>query len=274
MNRKTHAPLSEEEIHALLDEQVSSSAKAALEIRLSTDPAAQATLLKWQQQRLALKQLYQDVIHEPVPSNLTNTVIPLPIPKDPIAWARWGGMAASVLLSFGVGWVAHSAWLHQGADNNQSQRLAAVSVNQRFAHQAAVAHVVYSPEVRHPVEVAASEQDHLVKWLSKRLNKPLQVPKLTELGFELVGGRLLPGEPGARAQFMFQNVDGLRITLYLGAVDPAAGGGDARETAFNFLDDGAIPSFYWIDHGFGYALAGALPRNELLKVAEAVYQQL
>jgi len=27
---------------------------------------------------------------------------------------------------------------------------------------------VYSPEVRHPVEVEAKEKDHLAKWLSKR----------------------------------------------------------------------------------------------------------
>ncbi len=124
------------------------------------------------------------------------------------------------------------------------------------------------------MEVAAAEQEHLVKWLSKRLNKPLKVPQLTALGFELVGGRLLPGESGARAQFMFQNVDGLRLTLYLGAVDAAAGSVDTQVTAFKYLDDGASPSFYWVDQGFGYALAGTLPRAELLKVAETVYRQL
>src|SRR5260370_990363 len=35
--------------------------------------------------------------------------------------------------------------------------------------RAARAHLVYSPEVRHPVEVEAKEKDHLAKWLSKRL---------------------------------------------------------------------------------------------------------
>ena len=38
--------------------------------------------------------------------------------------------------------------------------------------RAARAHLVYSPEVRHPVEVEAKEKDHLVKWLSKRLDRP------------------------------------------------------------------------------------------------------
>jgi anti-sigma factor RsiW len=91
MNSTTHQPLSDEEIHALLDGQISSSVLAELEIRLSHDPAAQATLLKWQQQRLALKLLYQGVMDEPVPSSLTNTVIPVQRPREKASWVRWGG---------------------------------------------------------------------------------------------------------------------------------------------------------------------------------------
>src|SRR5262249_12713035 len=68
--------------------------------------------------------------------------------------------------------------------------------------RAARAHLVYSPEVRHPVEVEAKEQDHLVKWLSKRLGMQLKVPILASEGFELLGGRLLPGTDGPVAQFM------------------------------------------------------------------------
>ena len=67
--------------------------------------------------------------------------------------------------------------------------------------RAARAHMVYSPEVRHPVEVEAKEQEHLVKWLSKRLDMQLRVPLLTGEGFELLGGRLLPGVDGPVAQF-------------------------------------------------------------------------
>ncbi len=53
------------------------------------------------------------------------------------------------------------------------------------------------PEVRHPVEVTAAQQDHLVQWLSKRVGRPLKVPVLAAEGYELVGGRLLSGDGGA-----------------------------------------------------------------------------
>jgi anti-sigma factor RsiW len=90
-----------------------------------------------------------------------------------------------------------------------------------------------------------------------------------------VGGRLLPGDAGARAQFMFQNAGGERVTLYLGAVNASAKvGAGNQETAFRFLDDGAAPGFYWVDQGFGYALSGKLPRAALLALATTVYQQL
>ena len=49
----------------------------------------------------------------------------------------------------------------------------------RLRSAALVAYAVYAPEVRHPVEVAATQQEHLVQWLSKRLGRPLKVPDLT-----------------------------------------------------------------------------------------------
>ncbi len=86
--------------------------------------------------------------------------------------------------------------------------------------------------------------------------------------------RLLPGDAGARAQFMFQNSAGTRITLYLGAIDKASAGLDKQETGFHFSAEGPAPSFYWVDQGFGYALAGPIPRVELMRMAEVVYSQL
>jgi len=86
---------------------------------------------------------------------------------------------------------------------------------------------------------------------------------------------------GARAQFMFQRADGMRITLYLGSVRPTASGPnsgtgapDSAETAFSYSGEGSVPSFYWVEKGLGYALAGKLPRDQLMQIADAVYQQL
>lgn len=271
MERLPLHPLTQEEIHALVDGQLSPGAREALQARLALDADAQATVLQWQQQRSALRALHQPVLDEALPAALLAAVQQTAASQQEInQWWRWGGMAASVMLAFGVGWFSHTVWQISAP----SPALAKIPAVQDFARQAGLAHVVYSPEVRHPVEVSAAEQEHLLQWLSKRVGKPLKVPNLVPLGYELMGGRLLPGEAGARAQFMFQNAGGTRITLYLGAVDKGAGGADARETGFRFAAGAPVPSFYWIDQGFGYALAGPVSRDDLMKLAEAVYRQL
>ena len=275
MEPQAHAPLTEDEIHALVDGQVSREARAALQVRLRHEPQAQATLLKWQHQREALKGMYQEVLQTPAPASLVTAVqASHETQQDPNPWWRWGGMAAGLMLAFGVGWMANTAWRGELNLSSSNVAMAKKQATQDFVRQASFAHRVYAPEVRHPVEVSATEQEHLIQWLSKRVGKPLKVPNLGTLGYELVGGRLLPGEAGARAQFMFQNPAGTRITLYLGAVLKPTEGADTRETSFKFVPDGPVPSFYWIDQGFGYAVAGAVPRDELMKLSEAVYRQL
>jgi anti-sigma factor RsiW len=272
MNRTHALPLTDDEIHVLVDGRVNAPDRTALEARLAQDPAAQATVARWQQQREQLRGLYPRMLDEPVAASLLTAAQELDASRQTARqWTRWSGMAASVVLSFGVGWLLHGQWqLHQPA-----ALLAKAPVVTDFVRQAGLAYAVYTPEVRHPVEVTANEQAHLVQWLSKRLGKPLKVPDLTEHGYDLVGGRLLPGESGARAQFMFQNAAGNRITLYLGTVNAAPpGSGAPQETAFRFSADGAAPSFYWVDQGFGYALSGQVSKETLLQLAQATYRQL
>ncbi len=135
--------------------------------------------------------------------------------------------------------------------------------------RAARAHAIYASEVRHPVEVEAAQQDHLVKWLSKRLDYNLKVPVLATEGFELLGGRLLPGLEGPVAQFMYQDPSGKRLTLYVSRRNRAE-----ALTAFRFAREGAVSVFYWIDRDCGYALSGELDKPALARVASTVYRQL
>ena len=67
---------------------------------------------------------------------------------------------------------------------------------------------------------------------------------------------------------------GERVTLYLGAIDGAGDAAARLETAFSFSNAGPVPGFYWVDQGFGYALAGELSRETLMQLAQVVYQQL
>jgi anti-sigma factor RsiW len=259
-------PVSDEALHALVDGRLSAAERERLEQRLQDAPEALSRLSQWQAQRALLRDLHADVLDEMPPPALRE-VLHRAAERQRAAgsWWRWGGMAASVLLAFAAGWLAHLQW-QGGAAGTALARAKA-----DFVRQAALAHVVYTPEQRHPVEVGAAEEKHLVRWLSKRLGRPLKVPQLQEQGYALMGGRLLPGAEGARAQFMYQHSSGSRLTLYIGAV---AEGKASAETAFRFTDSGPVPGFYWVDQGFGYALSGSLSRDELARLARLVYSQL
>lgn len=274
MDSSRTSPLTHDELNALVDGQLTAGQRATAMAHIADDPLAGETLKAWQDQREALRGLHQKLLDEPIPETLLATVQRSTRGRQALdPWWHWGGLAAGVLLAFAVGWTAH------GQFGNSSLPYAAghgLRAGQAFAHQATLAHAVFAPEVRHPVEVGAAQQEHLVQWLSKRLGKPLKVPLLASQGYELVGGRLLPGDAGARAQFMFQNSSGVRVTLYLGALDgnPAAGKPARAETAFRYSNDGPVPAFYWMDQGFGYAMSGPVAREELMRLAELVYQQL
>ena len=269
----TRPGIPDDDLHAWLDGRLSEDQRRTVDARLALDLAARDTVAAYRSQREALHGLHRTLLDEPVPPALQAAALRLADSRQRTSqWWRWGGMAAGFMLVFATGWLSHGQW--QAVRDGETIAARARGTGQEFVRQAAVAHAVYAPEVRHPVEVAAAQQEHLIQRLSKRLGRPLKVPDLSGQGYELVGGRLLPGDNGARAQFMYQAPGGERVTLYLGALDVGADATARQETAFSFSGTGPVPGFYWVDQGFGYALAGKLSREALLQLAQTVYQQL
>ena len=160
------------------------------------------------------------------------------------------------------GWLAHDL-----TGGGRARTLASAPV--MLARQAAVAHTVFSADLRRPVEVGADQEQALVTWLSRRLGVNVRAPKLAPLGYDLIGGRLLPGQSGPVAQFMYQDAAGQRLTLYV-SHDQVQN----SETGFRFAQEGKVNVFYWIDGQFGYALSGGVARAELSRIASSVYEQL
>jgi anti-sigma factor RsiW len=148
-------------------------------------------------------------------------------------------------------------------------QLAAGPILQDLVQPAAFAHTVYTTDVRHPVEVTADKEQHLVSWLSKRLHTDIAAPNLAGQGYRLIGGRLLPSTNRMAAQFMYEQGDGTRVTLYV-----RRGVWDNSTTSFRFDTKDKLGVFYWIDGPLGYALTGELSRAELLALSETIYDQL
>ncbi len=242
--------LSENELHAYLDDQLDAEGRRAVEAHLAQSPEDAARVTAYRELNAALHTAFDPVLDEPVPDRLRRIDTTRRVGRFAVA-AGWLAVGAI------VGWFANAALTDLPRPFTS------------FPRQAAIAHAVYSPEVRYPVEVRADQYDHLVNWLSKRVGARLRVPVLAAEGYELVGGRLLPGESGAVAQFMYQDAKGKRLTLYVSRL-----GGKQRDTAFRFSQEDKVSVFYWIDGALGYALSGELPKADLLNIATTVYKQI
>jgi len=259
-------PITEADLHAYVDGLLPLARQAEIEAWLAARPEEAARVNAYRSQNLALRQLFDPVLDEAVPPS-----IGLPGRQ---AWWRGaaGRCAAGVLIALlgGVaGWSLRGNAMPEGTARPDRVQLAKMEPAAGLARQAAIAHAVYSPELRHPVEVGAKQEDHLVAWLSKRLGRPVHPPHLGKLGYDLIGGRLLPGQSGPVAQFMYQDTAGKRLTLYVSTEQ-----GASADTGFRFAQEGKVGVFYWIDGDFGYALSAGASRGELAALATAVYAQL
>ena len=257
----------DEQLNAWLDNELDATARAHVDAWLESHPEDAARVRLWATDRDALRSRFDPVLAEPVSEALRGTVLR----PAASAW-HWpqAAMAAGLLLA---GALLGGAAVWQFKPGTATSGLARGSWTQR----AAVAHAVYSPEVRHPVEVNVAEGNaeqqraqelHLARWLTKRLDMPVKLFDLRAEGYALVGGRLLPDAAGPSAQLMYQNADGQRVTVYLRKPEPGTA------TAFSWQQQGELGMFYWAEEGYGCALVGKLPRERLLALAERVYKQV
>lgn len=263
MNEPT-SPVGEDELHAFVDAQLDPERLPAVLAWLKDQPVAAAQVLDWQAQRVQLRRLAQSMEPGPTPRAFTDIV--LKASQLASRRSRWL-QAAAVLLLVSAGIAGGRFW---GQFDGAPESGTMVS-SPHFVREAVVAHAVFVPEMRHPVEVAAADEAHLVQWLSRRLGAPLKAPSLARFGYHLLGGRLLPGEGTPRAQFMFEDGQGHRVTLYVAVFAP---GRAPDSTSFRSVRIGDEDSFYWIEDRFGYALNAKATGIDMQALAREVYTQL
>jgi anti-sigma factor RsiW len=270
-------------LSAWLDDQLPPDQRAEVEAWLREHPEDAARVRLWALDAEALRTRFDAVLTEPVPQALAQvTWRKAPDTLPGLRWQRWAAAVAVFALGGVVG--AGLMWRLQPPPS----ALAALANGGETAwvQRAAVAHAVYVPEVRHAVEVKAQEE-HLSRWLTKRLTVPVKLFDLRAQGFELVGGRLLPDAAGPSAQLMYQAIPGadatatststdakpVRVTVYLRKPE------SNTPAAFRYERQGELGLFYWVEGesaeggACGYALVGALPKDKLLALAEAIFKQ-
>lgn len=245
-------PITETDLHAYIDGQLSEQRRKQVEVWLEEHPDVMREMQDYQAIDQGIHTLFDSVLVEPVPEHLqvkTQRRFQYRI----AAAAAW--MALGATLSWGINHFTLSA----------PQQL----VQEQLVKPASFAHYVYATDVKRPVEVSAADGKSLVKWLSNRMNTTMIAPDLTEMGYDLIGGRLLPSTDRMAAQFMYSNLQGNRITLYIRHVSSIK-----VEPAFHITNEDEITTLYWIENDFGYAISGQFDKQQLIRIAETTHQQL
>ena len=265
--------IDEDEFQAFVDGQLPPDRCRAVMAYLAARPEESARMSDYRDLSRELHRLFDEVLYEPLPARLR-----IERYRGRTSWwARplgWLGLTefglapratvfASVVLAVGVsGWMLGDRY---GAVETEPPAFT-------FARQALNAHALYASDMQHPVEFGADQENRFLLWLSERLGQAVHAPNLADLGFTLVGGRLLPASGGPAAQLMYENPDAQRITLYIRSGWERAPGA-AQDGTINFVGEGGVSTVYWVEGAFAYALLGALDREQLFAIAKIVQQQ-
>ena len=151
------SPVTEDELHAYIDGELSTDRKAAVAAWLAEHPEQAALVAAWRAQAESIRAHFGTAVDEPVPQRLKLDQI---LKQDQANGRSWMGMAAAAaIVAFIVGGTA--GWMARGAS------AAAPSSSDVYASEALDAHKLYVVEVRHPVEVPGGERAHMTQWLSK-----------------------------------------------------------------------------------------------------------
>jgi anti-sigma factor RsiW len=267
--------IDEDDFQAFVDGQLPPERCRVVMAYLAAHPDESSRMSDYRTLNGGLHGLYDEALYEPLPVRLRVDHY-----RGRASWRdrlqRWFGfgvfgltprlvgLAALLTASAASGW-----WMHSSQIVLPEVETPAMS----FARQATSAHLVYAPDVRHPVEFGADQEEKMLLWLSERLGETVHVPKLQDLGFSLIGGRLLPAGSEPAAQLMYEDAEAQRMTLYIrGRWKGASTSQPERSVSYATEDE--VGLVYWVEGPFAYALIGAMDREQLFATAETVQQQL
>jgi anti-sigma factor RsiW len=262
------------ELNALVDGELDTARQAEVEAWLGSEPDAARRVARYRAQNAGLHALFDGILDEEIPPQIVAAMAGGQS-RPALALALAASLAALV-VGAGGGWLAPDLRCARPGGRPQAPVLVAAAAppidTGELMTRAATAHVVNAPEDNVPDAILAAGEDALGAYLSARTGAMVRVPKLSAFGYRLVGGRVLPDTGTAAAQFTFEDLRGMRLTLYVRREKAA----DGVDITYALAQD--LSMFYWNNAGRSYALVadmdGAVARKELLQAAEAVYKQL
>lgn len=253
----TPRPITEDDLHGFVDHRLDPDRRLLVQRYLAENPAEAERIAAYVAQRATLRAALASATGGTIPARLNPHLL-----MAQRVWRRrmlWRS-AAAVLLALGLG--GGGGWALRGVLSPAETDVAALM------REAVANHVVYTADRRRPTELGEDQRDDLARWVSNRLNHKVAPPDLTDSGFRYIGGRLAATPEGPAGLFMYQNADGVRLTIF---VRPDA---QARNAPLAPVDGKPMGGAAWIEKGVGYSVVAPVPADELRRIAEQVKRVL
>jgi anti-sigma factor RsiW len=252
--------ISEMELHAYADGQLSGEERLEVESFLAHNPEASRRVAAYAEQNRLLRTFFGPVLAEPADERLERAArtlrARLRLPANDNRWldVAWRAAAASVFLLAGgaIGYRLHTP------DPAQ------VAMADSFAQEAIQAHelVAANPALHTEQDLRLVNQS-----LARHIGDPINEPDLSNLGFQFVGARTGAGQAGPFGQFVYRDARGREVTMFVSRRDGPHGGfrlGNGH---------GDASALYWSDGPLAYALVGNVTRDQLVALTRLTHEE-
>jgi anti-sigma factor RsiW len=259
-------PIDEHELHLYVDEHLSEERRGAVEALLRDRPEVAARVNDYRHQNELMRQLFNPAGSAPPTDDQERLLQALGqrLGRGRMAalWRPAMAAAAGLFLAATLGAV--------GTEYYDERTTVLPEPMPSFADTAARVHTFYAGGggASEPTEFGADAAGKLGPLLDKRLGAPLRLPDLSQKGFSLVGGRLLPAVDGAAAQLLYRDQAGRLVSVFLGPADKT------RLTATQATERKDLSLYTWLDGRIGVAVVGGLSGDELRSIAEVTQRSL
>lgn len=268
----TELAFDDADLNGFVDGRIEASRGAALAESLASDPETLARLDAWRRQNDTLRTMFSSVLFEPVPVRLLPVAVGLHdgagthARDGDASGKRASGVVGTLcvgaaLIGFALGALASIGTdgfgLAPATARGSEPSLAAAHDMLDFASRAAEAHRTFAA-LPGSLDVAATEEPKLARWIGHHLGTGVHLPDLARQGWSFTGARIVPGRHGPAAFLTYGNgADRLGLT-----VSREAGAADGLLVT---ADDDAprLGVATWNEGAFGYALTSDRGRDWL-----------
>lgn len=216
-------------IQDYLDGRMSAKQRSAFAAQLRDDRALADKVQELQAQDDMLRSLGEDILAEPVPGRLAEIVrqarrpTERPVPEEfqndverlaataahgeARAWRKGilqaGGAVGIVACGLAIGWIGREAFVSPYDDNT----LALLSARDAFRQ--------HRSDRDYPMEFPVERAGEMADWLEKANHRPVRPPKLDDVGYRFIGGRLLNSRRSRLGFYLFEGKADERVAVMI-----------------------------------------------------------